>query len=154
MSDLGGVFDANAKENNQTSCVPAGEYDVICVKSERKKTKDQLGEYLNCEFKITRGEFQNRTIFHKFNLWLAPSKTDAINIAKGQFSQFCRAVGVLTPSKSEELHNKNVLVKVNAKESEGFGMQNNITKFSPRQVQPATVKAPEPVTDASGAEVW
>lgn len=153
MGDLGGVFDANAKENNRTGCVPAGEYDVIMIKSERKPTKDGSGSYLNCEFKITRGEYQNRSIFHRFNLFLSPNKQKAIDMATNQFSQFCKAVGVLKPQDSSELRNKNCLVKVNVEESD-FGTQNNITKFSPRQVQSAIVQAPEPASAASGAEVW
>lgn len=133
MADVSG-FDANAPENNQKSVLPAGEYDVICVKSERKQTKDGLGAYLNCEFKVTRGEYQNRTIFHKFNLWLTKDKQQAIDIAKGQFSEFCRAVSVPTPKDSSELHNKPLAVKINAKESKDYGVQNNVTKFSARQV--------------------
>lgn len=153
MADLGGTFDANAKENNQSSCLPAGEYDVVCVKSERKQTNAKDGEYLYCEFKVTRGEYQNRSIFCNFNLWLNPSKVDAINIAKGQFSQFCRAVGVLTPKDSSELENKPFIVKVNAKESDR-GLQNNCVKFSPRQMQPAPAPQVEAAPQAAGVNPW
>lgn len=150
MADLGGQFDANAKENNQSTCLPAGEYDAVCVKSEKKETNAKDGAYLACEFKVTRGEFQNRSIFCNFNLWLNPAKAEAITIAKGQFSQFCRAVGVLTPKDSSELHNKPFVVKVNAKDGER-GMQNNCVKFSARQAMPVTAEAPASQSATSSA---
>ena len=151
MADLGGTFDAQAKENNESSCLPAGEYDCVCIKSEKKATKAHDGEYLACEFKVTRGEFQNRSIFCNFNLWLNPSKDQAVKIAKGQFSQFCRAVGVLTPKDSSELHDKPFIVKINAKEGE-MGMQNNCQKFSPRPQNVAAL--PVQTTVVASGEGW
>lgn len=153
MADLGGTFDANAKENNQSSCLPAGEYDAVCIKSERKATNAGDGQYLACEFKITKGEFQNRSIFCNFNLWLHPSKVEAINIAKGQFSQFCRAVGVLTPKDSSELHNKPFIVKINAKDGPR-GMQNNCVKFSARQSTPAPTEPAATVAQQPAGNPW
>lgn len=142
MVSLGGVFDAAAPENQSpSSVVPAGEYEVIAIASEVKNTNDGSGRFLNMQFQITKGEFQNRRIFHRFNLWLAADKEKAIAIAKGQFSEFCRAVGVLTPSDSSELHNKSCLIRVNVKSSEGYGDQNNITKFSAKAQASAPVVA-------------
>lgn len=142
MADLGGTFDANAKENS--NCIPAGEYPVVMVKSERPDGKN----FLMCEFQVTAGEYQNRKIIHRFNLWNASA--DCQQIAKGQFSQFCRAVGVLTPSNSQELELKPLIVKLNVKDGGSYGYQNNITKFSPKPLSaPAT--APAPTTQAAGA---
>lgn len=142
MADLGGPFDANAKENNPSNALPAGEYPVVLVASSRPEGKS----YLKCEFQITAGEFKNRKLFHYFNLWHA--NTEPRDIAKGQFSQFCRAVGVLTPSDSKDLEMKPLIIKLNAKDS-GDGVQNNITKFSPKPL--ATAPAPAPTTEAAGA---
>lgn len=153
MANLGGVFDANAKENQAPSnVVPKGDYEFIAVKSEKKRTKDGSGEYLSFQFQITKGEFQNRMVFQNFNLWLTPSATDpekaektktAIAIAKGNFSKFCRAVGVLTPQDSSELHNRPFIGKVKVRASEGYEEQNEIYDFSPKLqnaplVQPST----------------
>lgn len=144
MADLGGVFDSS--QHSASSVVPLGDYEMIAIKSEVKPTNDGTGKYLKVEFQITKGEFQNRRVFKNFNLWLSPEKEEAINIAKGQFSQFCRAVGVLTPRDSSELHNIPFKAKVKVKTSPGYDDQNEITKFEPK---PQTVSTP--VTAATGS---
>ncbi len=119
MADLGG-FDANDPKNKAPSnALPKGEYKAVLVKSERKATSAGDGFYLDCDFQIVSGEFQNKHIFHKLNLWLHPSKSQAIQIAKGQLSELCRAVGVPNPKDSSDLHNKAVIIKLTVKESAG-----------------------------------
>lgn len=149
MADLGGTFDANAKENNQSSVVPTGEYRMVLVKSERKPTKDDTGAYLNCEFKIASGEYQNRTVFHMFHLWNKSEK--AVTIAKGQFSELCRAVGILTPKDSSELHNRPFLGKVNAKDDPGYGMRNEMKGYKPVQMSAPVQTEPAPQAAAAGS---
>jgi hypothetical protein len=130
MVSLGGVFDANAAENQgKNSVLPAGEYEVVAITSEVKQTNDRTGSYLNVQFQVTKGEFQNRRIFKKFNLWLAPEKDKAIAIARGQFSDFCKATGVLSPQDSSELHNIPLVIKVTVQTSAGYGDQNEIARF-------------------------
>ena len=134
MADLGfdGGFDATAPENQRTSSVvPAGEYVAIMTESEKKQTNAGDGAYLNCKFQIVRGEFQNRIVFKKFNLWLAAHKEQALQIARGEFSEFCRAVNVPTPKDSSELHNKPCQIKVKVKKSDDYGDQNDISGFKP-----------------------
>ena len=146
MADLGGTFDANAKENNPSNALPAGEYPAVLVKSDKPEGKS----FLYCEFQITAGEYQNRKIIHRFNLFHA--NQEPRDIAKGQFSQFCRAVGVLTPKDSSELELKPLVIKINAKDSGGqYGIQNNIVKFSPKPLSSAPAQAPAPTTQAAGA---
>jgi hypothetical protein len=151
-------FNAEAPENNEATrqVLPAGEYDVIVVNSQKKETRAGTGAYLSLEMQITSGEFQNRRLFHNLNLWLREDSDDrkmAVKIAKGQLSELCRAVGVLTPRDSSELHNKPLRVKVTVKESAEYGPQNNVKKFSarPNAYTPPLV-APEPVHAAAAAD--
>jgi hypothetical protein len=154
MADLGG-FDANAKENQKVSnALPAGEYKAVMVASEKKPTKDVDGSYLSTQWQICEGEFQNRRFFHIFNLWLNPSKSQAIQIAKGQLSELCRAVGVSTPKDSAELHGKPVLVKLKVTENE-YGQQNNVVKFSPVPTRSAITPPATPAEPAAqGSSPW
>jgi hypothetical protein len=135
MADLGfgdSGFDALAPENQRTnSVVPAGEYPAIMVDSERKPTKNGDGFYLNTKWQIVSGEFQNRIVFMKYNLWLDSSKTTALSIARGQFSELCRAVGVANPKDSSELHNRPCMIKVKIKKSDDYGDQNEIASYKP-----------------------
>ena len=133
MASLGdGGFDAAAPENQKTSSVvPAGEYPAIMIESEKKETNAKDGHYLKTQWQIVKGEFQNRRIFCNFNLWLNPSKELAIQIGKGQFSECCRAVNVLNPKDSSELHNKPCMIKLKITKDDEYGDKNEITKFAP-----------------------
>ena len=157
MADLGfgdSGFDAMAPENQrQNSVVPAGEYPMICTESERKQTNSGDGSYLKCKFQIVSGEFQNRVIFKNFNLWLPPSKEQALAIARGEFSEFCRAVGVANPKDSSELHTKRFIgkVKVRVDKTGQYDDQNDISGFKPdgmkadaAQAKPQAAVAGEP----------
>ena len=48
MADLNG-FDANNVPPSSFDVLPAGEYDVVIVASDKKATKDGRGWYLNLE---------------------------------------------------------------------------------------------------------
>lgn len=156
MADLTG-FDAQAPENQNSRCLPKGEYRCVMVASERKATNDGTGHYLNCEFSILDGEYQNQKIFCKLNVWLHPSKEKAIKIAKGQLSELCRAVNVLTPKDTSELHGKPLIVKVTIKTSDDYGDQNNVVGFKAcqiHQVAPAQPQAQARVQQATAGGVW
>lgn len=125
-------FDATAPENQRTnSVVPAGEYPAIMVESERKTTNAGDGAYLKTKFQIVSGEFQNRIVFKNFNLWLPAHKEQALQIARGEFSEFCRAVGVDNPKDSSELHDKVCLIKVKVRKDKSgqYDDQNDISGF-------------------------
>lgn len=134
MADLGGTYDATAKENNPDSVIPAGEYRMTLVKSEKKRTKSGDGEYLNCEFRVTSGEHQNAVIFQMFHLWNKSEK--AVGIARGQFSELCRAVGVLSPKDSSELHNRPFIGKVKVRDDDEFGKKNEMRGYEAVQANP------------------
>lgn len=156
MADLGfgdSGFDALAKENQRTnSVVPAGEYPMILVDSEKKATSKGDGSMLKCKFQIVSGEFQNRVVFKNFNLWL-PSE-QAVQIARGEFSELCRSVGVATPRDSSELHNKPVMgkVKIRKDKSGQYDDQNDIGGFKP--IGNPAPNAPAGSASSSTGEPW
>ena len=146
-------FDATAPENQRTnSVVPAGEYPAIMVESERKATNAGDGAYLKTKFQIVSGEFQNRIVFKNFNLWLPASKEQALQIARGEFSEFCRAVGVANPKDSGELHDKVCLIKVKVRKDKNgeYDDQNDIGGFKPSGGVAAPVKQPQAATTTDG----
>lgn len=161
MADFGSEgFNAEAPENNQSNVIPEGEYDAVIVKSEKTDCKPpKVGAYLKLDFQIVSGEHQNKHVFQNLNLWL-PENSDnnktAVQISKGQLSAICRAVGVLNPKKSEELHNKPLRIKVGVRPAKGeYGPQNTITGFKPRGfAAPAPSPAPVAATASSSANPW
>lgn len=146
MADLSG-FDASQVDPQQAfDCIPAGEYPVVIVASETKATKDGKGKYLALELQVTAGEFQNRKLFDRLNLWNANEK--AVQIARASLSSICRAVNVLTPKDSSELHAKRLVAKVVVKDDPEFGKRNEIKAYKPVG---ATVPASAPVASAPAA---
>jgi hypothetical protein len=129
MASLSG-FDASTVEPNGFDPIPAGEYEVAIVASEMKPTKDGSGKYLNLELQVLSGQFQNRKLFDRLNL--ENKNAQAVQIAKGTLSGICRAVGVLTPKDSSELHLKPMVASVKVRKSDEHGDQNEIKGYKPR----------------------
>jgi hypothetical protein len=163
MADFGdGGFDSQAPENNDANVIPGGEYDAVIVKSEKTATKDGKGHYLKLDFQIVSGECQNKHVFENLNIWLPETddkKKTAVKIAKANLSEICRAVGVLNPKDSAELHGKPLRIKVIVDEGNAqFGKQNRIKGFKPRGFAAPTA-APElaaaaPVAAGATANPW
>lgn len=157
MAEFGNEgFNAEAPENNQSNIVPEGEYDAVITESQKVECKaPKVGAYLKLKFQICSGEFQNRVLYQNLNIWL-PENTDnnktAVQISKGHLSAICRAVGVLNPKDSAELHNKPLRVKVTVRPAKGeYGPQNNITTFKPRGFASPPVTSPPDIVHSPGA---
>ena len=142
MGNLG-EFNAAEVEPNSFDVLPAGDYDAIIIASERKPTS-KGGHMLKLELQVLNGEYQNRKIWDNLNIWNSSDK--AVQIAKGTLSAICRAVGVMTPKDSTELHNKPLRIKVAVRKSEEYGEQNQIKAYKPR-LTGATYSEPSPPAD-------
>ena len=103
MADLQG-FDANRVEpSKEFDPIPAGKYLAMITASEMKPNKAGTGQFLELTFQILEGEHKNRQLWARLNL-SNPNET-AMKIAQAELSALCRAVGVMTPRDSVELHN-------------------------------------------------
>jgi hypothetical protein len=140
-------FDANNVAPSSFEVVPAGEYEVAIVSSVVETTKDKLGKFLKLELAVLNGQYQNKKIFDRLNLW--NKSAQATEIARGTLSAICRAVGVMTPEDSSALHNKPMRVKVVVKKSPEFGESNEVKAYKPRNGAPPAPPAPP----ADGAPV-
>lgn len=139
MANLSG-FDARTVEPNQGfDAIPAGDYPAVIIDSKMKPTKDGKGQYLELQLQILNGPFQNRKLFDRLNLVNASEK--AVQIAKGTLSAICRAVNVLTPNDSAELHNKPLTVKVAVGKDDKGNPNNDVKGYKPRHTEAATQPA-------------
>ena len=94
------------------------------------------------EFEIIEGEYAGRKVWARLNLE-NPNET-AVAIARGDLSAICRAVGVLTPNDSDELHDIPLVIKVVAKKRQDTGeLTNEIKGYLARD------KAEKPVSMAA-----
>lgn len=119
MSNLSGYnFDASTIEPSSSfDPIPAGWYQAIISNSEMKPTRDGYGEYLSLTLQVIEGQYENRLVFARLNLKNANDK--AVDIAKKDLAAICRAVGVMSPQSSEELHDKPLMIKVKIRPAQG-----------------------------------
>jgi hypothetical protein len=119
--------------------VPAGRYVAVITESELKPTKAGTGSYLQLTFQIIEGEFKGRLLWARLNLD-NPSEM-AVKIARAELSAICRAVNVMAPKDSLELHNLPLTISVGCKKRDDTGEITNEIKGYEGKQQPALATA-------------
>lgn len=126
MANLTG-FNANDVDPNVAfEPIPAGDYVAAIVASEMKPTKNGAGEYLQLEMEVLEGPHMGRKVWDR--LMLKHTNSQTVAIARSTLSALCRAIGVMQPRDSLELHNLPVLVKVACKKRDDTGEITNVVK--------------------------
>lgn len=150
MANLNG-FNANEVEPTASfEAIPAGKYIAAITESEMKATKNGSGNYLQLTFTVLEGEYRNRVLWARLNL-SNPNAT-AVKIARSELSALCRAIGVMQPRDSVELHNIPLLITVKVKKREDTGeLTNEIKGFEPKS---AAAGAPQQAPASSNVPPW
>jgi hypothetical protein len=140
MADLHG-FDANQVEpTTDYDPIPAGKYLAVITDSEMKPNKAGTGRYLQLTFQVIEGECKGRHLWARLNLD-NPNAT-AVQIARAELSAICRAVGVLMPNDSVELHNLPLVIAVKCRKRPDTGeITNEIKGFEPKGTPPVPATA-------------
>ena len=132
MANLSGF---NANEVDPTADfdpIPAGKYVAVITKTEVKPNKAGTGSYLQFVFQIFEGEYSGRLLWARLNLD-NPNET-AVKIARGELSAICRAVGVMQPKDSVELHNLPLVISVKCrKRPDTDEIQNEIKGYEKKE---------------------
>lgn len=141
MADLGG-FDANNVEPCQDfEPIPAGKYPAVITDSEMKGTKAGTGQYLELTFEVIDGEHKGRRLWSRLNLDNPSPK--AVQIAQAELSALCRAVGVLAPNDSVELHDLPLVIHVKCRKREDTGeITNEVKGYSAKEAE-ASFRPPQ-----------
>lgn len=126
MVNLAGFNAEEVEPLGEYSPIPAGEYPCVITATEEKETKSGNGSFLEFRLEIIDGEHKGRVLFTRLNL--KNPNQQAVNIARAELSSICRAVGVLAPKTSEELHHKPLLAKVALKKRDDNGEMTNEVK--------------------------
>ncbi len=155
MSNLAG-YNFNAEEVEPSSSfdpIPAGWYTAIISASELKATRDGYGEYLSLTLQVIEGQYENRLVFARLNLKNANDK--AVDIARKDLAAICRAVGVMSPQASEELHDIPLMIKVKVRAASGdYEASNDIGGYKAVEganLTPAPKAASKPQTPPPAA---
>ena len=120
-------FDANNVDPSVAlDPIPAGKYIAVITETEMKPTKAGGGKYLQLTFQIVDGEYKGRLVWARLNLENKSEMT--VKIARGELSAICRAVGVMAPKDSVELHNIPLEINVGLKKRDDNGEFTNVIK--------------------------
>ena len=140
-------FDANQVEPSTAfEPIPAGKYLAAIIDSKMKPTKSGKGQDLELTFQVLEGEHKGRQLWARLNLDNANEQT--VKIARGELSAICRAVGVLAPNDSTDLHNLPLIVSVRCKKRQDTGeITNEVRGFAKREA--ASGKPQQAQTDAA-----
>ena len=143
MADLS-WFDANQVEPaSDFGPLPAGKYVAVITESDMKPTKSGNGQYLSLTFQIVEGEYKGRVLWTRLNLD-NPNAT-AVQIARSQLAAICRAVGVMAPKDSVELHNLPLVIAVKCKQRpDSDQITNDISGFAKRDGKPQYIQTDTP----------
>ena len=126
MADLRG-FDANQVEpSTDFEPIPAGKYPAVITESEMKPNKAGTGHYLQLVFEILDGTYKGRRLWARLNL--DNPNALAVQIARAELSAVCRAVGVLAPKDSVDLHHLPLVIHVKCRKRDDTGEITNEIK--------------------------
>ena len=136
-------FDATEVEPmGEFAPLPAGKYLMAITESEEKETKSGDGKYLSLKLEVLEGDSKGRIVFTNLNL--KNKNETAVRIAKQELSSICRAVEVLKPRNSKDLHDKPMLCTLAIKPpKDGYDAQNTVKKYEAVSAQ----SNPTPPTD-------
>lgn len=161
MASLAG-FDASAVDPQSAfELIPAGKYLALISESEMKPTKTGSGQYLQFTFVILdNGPYSGRRLWARLNL--QNSNRTAEDIAQRELSAICRAVDVLRPQDSADLHNIPLAIIVGMERNKDTGeLTNRIKGYEaaagnnvPPKPQQANIPAPPapPAAQASAQQ--
>jgi len=140
-------FNANEVEPSVGfEAIPAGKYTALISDSDLKTTKSGTGKYLQLEFEIQGGEYHGRKLWSRLNI--ENPNANAVRMARADLSAICRAVNVLTPRDSVELHNLPMVITVRCRKNDDGEITNEIKGYEPR---PGVASAPAPAAAPQNA---
>ena len=124
--DLQGFDASKVDPAAPKTVIPAGKYLAAIVESEKKDMKSGNGYGLNLTWEILDGECKGRKLFSWLNI--GHNKPDVVQFSLAELSAICRAVGVMTPKDSIELHNLPCLLDVGLRKNKQSGENENVIK--------------------------
>ena len=149
MPNLNG-FDANNVEPVPSfDPIPAGQYLAMIVASE-EKTSSKGNQFLSLELEVLDGQYKGRKLW--VNLNLSHPNPETVKFARAELASICKAVGVLKPADSVQLHNLPMLITVRLANRKDTGeLQNRIKSYA---LKAAAGSQPQQVPAAGGTPLW
>lgn len=148
MASLNGFNAAEVEPNAPREELPEGTYLAAIVESQMKITKKKDGQRLELTFEVLDGTHKGRRVWANLNLD-NPSET-SVEIAKRDLSAICRAVGVMTPKDSADLHGKPLMIVVKHKPDDNGDPRAEVKGYRAAATAPAA-RTPAKAAPAAAA---
>ena len=146
-------FDPNTTEaaesfEGRQEPIPNGRYKAVVTSAKKTHTKSGKGWFWELVFTIAEGEYEGKTVTHRFNM-VNPSD-DAVAIGRSNMKRYLDAIGNLEPKDESELCYVAVSITVgckketytNRKGEQTEGIFNEITKIDSCSEAPPKEEAP------------
>lgn len=159
MSDISSLnLDVELESKNTFEALPKGEYVAIITESDLKDNKSSVGKHVSATFEIVDGEMQGRMVWTNWNV--QNSNQTAEKIGRAELAACCKAIGIVNPQTTEDLHDKPMIIRVDIDKKDSS--RNVIKCYAPadRPTEPPVVAektAAVPATAkpaASGKRPW
>ena len=117
--------------------IPNGTYKVVATSAARKHNKNNTGWFWELVFTVIEGQYEGRTVTHRFNM--ANPNDEAVAIGRSHMKRYLDAIGNLEPKDEDALCNIAVVITVTCKKNEYTnrngkrveGINNEITRIDP-----------------------
>jgi len=149
MANLNGFNASEVEPAVGFDPIPAGKYLAVITDSKMKPTKSGVGNFLELTFQVLEGEHKGRLVWARLNLDNPNATT--VKIARAELSAICRAVGVMAPKDSVELHNLPLVITVAQKKRPDTGEMGNVIKGYAKKDAPASRA---PAAGSNGKAPW
>ena len=121
----------NANDVPEFDLLPNGDYLMMVTDSDIIENKSGTGSHIDFRMVVVEGERKNFVLHHRLT-WTNPSQ-DAVSIGRKRLAELCRAVGVMSPTDTSDLHNLTFVARVSVKKDRNDPnlLYNNIEKIMP-----------------------
>jgi hypothetical protein len=144
------------ERSNSFAPLPAGEYEMLIVKSETKPTKANNGHYLELEMHVISGQHSGRRHWERLNL--DNPNAQAVKIAQESLAKLCMAIGIDDVEDSEALHDQPFVAEIGIDKKDDtrnviWGYQAIGGHINNAKPKPALAPAPS-AAPAKAAKPW
>ena len=150
-------YETEAAESfeGRQEAIPNGTYKAIASSATRKHNKNKTGWFWELVFTVIEGQYEGRTVTHRFNM--ANPNDEAVAIGRSHMKRYLDCIGKLNPPDENALCNIAVVITVTCKKNEYTnrngkrveGINNEITKIdpafnAPKEPAAASAKSADP----------
>ena len=149
MATLNRRLGSDGTPGSLANLLPPGDYQAKVVESAVISASSGNGEILKLTFEVGAGDFRGRRVVEWLNI--VNAHATAQRIAQDRLARLCIAAGLAGITDSEELHDIDVVIRVDIRPgSGGYGDQNIIKDYRAL----AAVKPPPRRPAVTGGRPW